>query len=213
MRPTGEAVISVTSVSRKAHSHRARAGTAREGFLMLERMVDIIELVYADHDWFRRQFFRLDDAESKDDLAAIWDALGARLDMHADAEETVFYPALLKHGGRDDIGNPEGDPKDETEDAITDHNAIRDAVRRSRQHQVGSQEWFTAVIEARKQNGQHLDEEEREAMPDFIKSASLQLRRELGLQWLRFYAEHEATTGIDPRDKDADEYIDEHTED
>ena len=25
-------------------------------------MADIIELVYADHDWLRRQFFRLDDA-------------------------------------------------------------------------------------------------------------------------------------------------------
>ena len=39
-------------------------------------MADIIELVYADHDWLRRQFFRLDDAKSDDELAAIWDALG-----------------------------------------------------------------------------------------------------------------------------------------
>ena len=104
-------------------------------------MADIIELVYADHDWFRRQFFRLDDAKSDDELAAIWDALSTRLDVHAEAEEAVFYPALLKHGGRDDPGNPEGDPEDETEDAITDHNAIRDAVRRvaparARQRQV-----------------------------------------------------------------------------
>ena len=29
-------------------------------------------------------------------------------------------------------------------------------------------------------------------MPDFIKSASLQLRHELGMQWLRFYADHQA---------------------
>jgi hemerythrin HHE cation binding domain-containing protein len=174
-------------------------------------MADIIDLVYADHDWFRRQFFRLDDAKSKDDLAAIWDALSARLDVHAEAEEAVFYPALLKHGGRDDPGNPEGDPQDETEDAITDHNAIRDAVRQSRQHEPGSAEWFAAVIEARKQNGAHLDEEEREAMPDFIKSASLELRHELAMQWMRFYAEHEAIKGVDNRDKDADDYIDEHS--
>ena len=57
-------------------------------------MADIIDLV-------RRQFFRLDDAKSKDELAAVWDVLSMRLDAHADDEETVFYPALLKHGGRE----------------------------------------------------------------------------------------------------------------
>jgi hypothetical protein len=170
-------------------------------------MADIIDLIYADHDWLRRQFFRLDDASSPEDQAAIWSVLGARLDMHADAEETVFYPALLKLGGSDDPGNPEADPEDETEDAITDHNAIRDAVRRSRDCDPGTREWFDAVNDARKENGEHLDEEEREAMPDFIKSASLQVRHELGLQWLRFYAEHQVVTGISGRDKDAEDYI------
>ncbi|BBX15909.1 cation-binding protein [Mycolicibacterium duvalii] len=174
-------------------------------------MADIIELIYADHDWLRRQFFRLDDAASPGELAAIWEVLSARLDTHAEAEETVFYPVLLKHGGREHPGNPEGDPEDETEDAITDHNAIRDAVRRSRRHQPGSDEWFEAVLAARKENGSHLDEEEREAMPDFIKSASLQLRHELGMQWLRFYAEHQAGTGISTDDVDADDYIERHS--
>ncbi|WP_197375978.1 hemerythrin domain-containing protein [Mycolicibacterium baixiangningiae] len=174
-------------------------------------MADIIELIYADHDWLRRMFFRLDDATTPEELAAIWDVLGKRLDTHAEAEETVFYPALLKHGGKNDPGNPEGDPEDETEDAITDHNAIRDAVRRSRQHDPGTDGWFEAVIAARKENGEHLDEEEREAMPDFIKSASLDLRHELGMQWLRFYAEHQAGQGISGRDKDADAYIDQNS--
>jgi hypothetical protein len=174
-------------------------------------VADIIDLVYADHDWFRRQFFRLDDAKTEEELAAIWDALSARLDAHAEAEETVFYPALLRHGGRDDPGNPEGDPQDETEDAITDHNAIRDAVRASREHRPGSDEWFSAVHKARKENGEHLDEEEREAMPDFIKSASLEMRHELAMKWLRFYANHETTTGIDDSNKDADRYIERHS--
>lgn len=173
-------------------------------------MADIIELVYADHDWLRRQFFLLDDAKTSVEQAAIWDQLSARLDAHADAEETVFYPALLKHGGRDVPGNPEGDPEDETEDAITDHNAIRDAIRRSRELEPGSEQWFEAVLDARKENGEHLEEEEREALPDFIKSASLDLRHELGMRWLQFYAEHDTTEGIDNADKDAQDYIDEH---
>ncbi len=174
-------------------------------------MADIIELIYADHDWLRRQFFRLDDARTPEELAAIWDVLGTRLDTHAEAEETVFYPALLRHGGEDDPGNPEGDPEDETEDAITDHNEIRDAVREANRHEVGSDEWFAAVFKARSENGEHLDEEEREAMPDFIKSASLELRHELGMKWLQFYAQHQAGQGIDGTDKDAGEYIEQHS--
>ena len=76
---------------------------------------------------------------------------------------------------------------------------------------AGSEEWFAAVMKARKENGEHLDEEEREAMPDFIKSASLELRHELAMKWLRFYAEHEVTEGIDVSNKDADRYIEKHS--
>ena len=84
-------------------------------------------------------------------------------------------------------------------------------MRVSRQHDAGTEKWFEAVIQARKENGEHLDEEEREAMPDFIKSASLELRHELGMQWLRFYAEHEDSTAIDARDKDPDDYIEQNS--
>ncbi|MGI8678185.1 MAG: hemerythrin domain-containing protein [Jatrophihabitans sp.] len=167
-------------------------------------MADIIELIYADHDWLRRHFFYLDGAKTDEELAAIWEPLGKRLDTHAEAEETVFYPALLTKGNS-------GDPQDETEDAIEDHNSIRDAVRAAGEHQVGSHDWFEAVGRARTENGKHLDEEEREALPDFIKSASLEMRHELAMKWLRFYAQHPAGKGVDTSNKDADEYIDENS--
>ncbi|MCW2596430.1 MAG: cation-binding protein, partial [Jatrophihabitans sp.] len=35
-------------------------------------MADIIELIYEDHDWFRRHFFYLDDASTDEELAAVW---------------------------------------------------------------------------------------------------------------------------------------------
>jgi len=119
-------------------------------------MADIIELIYEDHQWLRAHFFLLDDATEVPDLTAIWEPLATRLDTHADAEENVFYPALLAHG---DAGNPE----DETDDAIGDHNSIRDAVAESRKHRVGAKVWYEAVGTARTENGKHLDEEEREA--------------------------------------------------
>jgi hypothetical protein len=163
-------------------------------------MADIIDLISQDHQWFRRQFFYLDDATTSEELAAIWEPLATRLDTHADAEERLFYPALLKKGHA-------GDPEDETEDAIRDHNKIRDAVADARTHVVGTKAWFDAVGRARKENGEHLDEEEREGMPDFIKSATLQLRHELAMKWLRFYHDHPEGKGVDDTDKDPDDYI------
>lgn len=167
-------------------------------------MADIVALIYADHDWFRRQFFFLDDAGSDDELAAIWAPLAVRLDTHAQAEETVFYPALLKTGNA-------GDPRDETEDAIDDHNAIRDAVAEAGKHRVGTKVWFEAVGRARTENGKHLDEEEREAIPDFIKSATPKIRHQLAMSWLAFYAAHPAGQGVDTNDKDADTYIEQNS--
>lgn len=163
-------------------------------------MADIIALIYEDHDWFRQHFFYLDDARTKEELTAIWEPLAARLDTHAQAEEEVFYPVLLKVGDA-------GDPEDETDDAINDHNSIRDAVRTARECEVGTDEWFEAVGKARAENGEHLEEEEREALPDFIKSATLQQRHDLALQWLQFYAAHPAGRGVDDSDKDAETYI------
>jgi hypothetical protein len=163
-------------------------------------MADIVDLIIADHEWVRRQFFYLDGARTDAELAAIWEPLATRLDTHADAEETVFYPALLKKGHA-------GDPRDETEDAIDDHNKIRDAVAEARKHRVGTKVWFEAVGNARKENGEHLDEEEREAIPDFIKSATLDLRHDLAMKWLAFYRDHAAGKGVDESDKDPDAYI------
>ena len=167
-------------------------------------MADIIDLIYEDHDWFRRRFFYLDQARTDDELRAIWEPLATRLDTHAEIEEAVFYPALLKKGEA-------GDPEDETEDAVRDHNKIRDAVREARRHEVGTPEWYEAVGKARTENGEHLDEEEREAMPDFLKSASAELRHELAMKWLRRYAEHPAGRGIDDSDRDVEEYLEENT--
>jgi hypothetical protein len=167
-------------------------------------MADIVALIYADHDWFRRQFFLLDEARAEDELRAIWEPLAIRLDTHAEIEERIFYPALLKKGEA-------GDPEDETEDAVHDHNKIRDAVRDARRHPVGSTEWFEAVGRARTENGEHLDEEEREALPDFIKSASLQLRHDLALEWLKLYHQHPEGRGIDTSDRDVEEYLEENS--
>ncbi|MEV0006280.1 hemerythrin domain-containing protein [Micromonospora sp. NPDC050980] len=164
-------------------------------------MEDITALILDDHAAFRRGFARLDDARDPAEMLAIWEALALHLDIHAEAEEAILYPHLVKHGD---------DGEDETADAIGDHNKIRDAIAESKRHEVGSDAWWAAVGEARKENSEHLAEEEDEALPDFRRHASVELRAELGARWLTFYGEHKNGRDLMFHDKDPQGYVREH---
>jgi hypothetical protein len=164
---------------------------------------DITSLIMDDHEWLRRAFARLDDARTKQELSDAWEPLAERLDTHAQAEEDVFYPSLLKKGS--------DDAEEETDDAIGDHNKIRDAVAKAATFEVGSPDWFEAVGAARAENSEHLAEEEDEVLPDFRKNAPQELRVELAKRWLEFYAQHPGGKGIDTSDRDPQEYIEENS--
>ena len=171
-----------------------------------QRMVpgmDITEVILEQHHQQRRAFAVLDEMPRGDRtaLASVWARLEVLLEVHAEAEERFFYPQLLTLGK----GNPEGDVDEEVEDAIKDHNEIRDALRAVRRHQPGSKEWWTAVWEARKANDDHMGEEEREDLLDFRHHADLQTRHEIAVQFLTFEARH--YEGVPIRDKDPEAYV------
>ncbi|MHB8658013.1 MAG: hemerythrin domain-containing protein [Solirubrobacteraceae bacterium] len=170
--------------------------------------MDITDLVLDDHHEQRRLFALLEQIDRTDSekLTAIWDRLAALLDVHAEAEEQFFYPALLNLGRGLEGGET---PEDETEDAIHDHNDIRDAVAKVAEHDVGSDGWFEAVASANEANGDHMAEEEREGLTDFRRHAPLQVRHDLGVEFAAFEAAR--VTGVTPKDKDPQEYIKEHT--
>jgi hypothetical protein len=123
------------------------------------------------------------------------------LDTHARAEELYFYPELLKIGRGAD-----GDsPRDETRDAIRDHNDIRDSAAKVDSHPLGSPEWFAAVAAANKANGDHMAEEERQGLSDFRRHADLELRHRLAVQFIGFELDH--LEGVKPVDLDVDRYV------
>jgi Hemerythrin HHE cation binding domain len=166
---------------------------------------DITELILDHHMWFREQFARLDDVGAAspsdvDALRTVWDPLATKLDLHAVAEEEIFYPQLLRRGAED--------PKEATLDAIGDHNEIRDGVHAAEAATVGTPEWWAAVAETRKANDEHMAEEEREGIPDFRANAPIGLRESLGRQFLRFFEQHATTDSVDVSDKDPQRYVD-----
>ncbi|MGH9073845.1 MAG: hemerythrin domain-containing protein [Acidimicrobiales bacterium] len=166
--------------------------------------MDITELILADHHRQRRGFALLDEARAADVgnnvIGEIWGGLANALEAHADAEEELFYPRLLKLGK---------DGEEETDDAIGDHNDIRDAVRAASTHRVGSPAWWSSVAAARTANSDHMGEEERGALADFRRNAPLELRREIGLGFAAFEAAHASGRGVDRSDKDPVAYIQE----
>jgi hemerythrin HHE cation binding domain-containing protein len=168
-------------------------------------MTDITALILADHEWFRKQFAKLDDLQARTPvrraaLERVWRPLADRLDVHAYIEEKVFYPQLLKRGTE----NPEG----ETLDAIGDHNDIRDGVRDANAADAGTDDWWAAVGRARAANDDHMGEEEREGLSDFRRHAPIGLREALGQQYSEFVAQHPTTRGLKIADRDPQAYVD-----
>ncbi|HET9731310.1 MAG TPA: hemerythrin domain-containing protein [Acidimicrobiales bacterium] len=168
-------------------------------------MPDICDLILDDHHTFRRRFAELDELRAAgaapERLAPLWEPLSELLEVHAAAEEELFYPRLLKKGDNAD---------EETEDAISDHNEIRDAVRRARGAEVGTDDWWKAVLDARHANSDHMAEEEREGVADFRVNAEPEVRDDLGGRWLSYKDRHAGGRDVDVTDKDPDAYIASH---
>lgn len=167
-------------------------------------MVDITQLILDDHHEQRRLFSILEQIDRSDteSLSAVWGRLAAFLEVHAAAEEAIFYPVLLQVGI---AARRRAGVEDETLDAIGDHNEIRDAVAEVAQHLVGSDGWYAAVAGANRANGDHMAEEEREGLTDFRRLAPLQQRHDLAVAFASYEARNVA--GVQPVDKDPATYV------
>lgn len=172
--------------------------------------MDITQLILDEHAQQRSMFAQVDSIDPKDTeaLTAIWGRLKNLLDSHAEAEERFFYPRLMKVGTG---GNDADSAAEETEDAIEDHNDIRDTGEAVQEHEVGSKAWFDAVGECNKANSDHMAEEERQGLTDFRKHASLKERHDLAVQFATFEAQH--LDGVKVVDKDPEAYVEKHAKD
>lgn len=169
--------------------------------------MDITQLILDEHAQQRALFAQIEQIDPKDTaaLTALWNRLHALLDAHAEAEERYFYPRLMQIGkGANDADSA----ADETEDAIEDHNEIRDTAATVDKEKVGSEAWFDALGECNKANGDHMAEEERQGLTDFRRHASLEERHDLAVKFAVFEAEH--LSGVKAVDKDPKQWVKDH---
>jgi Hemerythrin HHE cation binding domain len=159
----------------------------------------VTDLIRVDHIWFRSQFAALESARGDvGTLASLWAALSARLEVHAAAEEALFYPRLLED---------DADAADDTKDAIRDHNEIRDAIRDAEGQPIGEAAWWEAVNATDRANTEHMEEEERGPLVEFDGAATAGEQAEVASAFAAFETEHAGARGISIEDKDPDDYV------
>ena len=140
--------------------------------------MDITQLILDDHHEQRRLFALLDQIDPGEVAAlhAIWSQLGDFLEVHAEAEERHFYPALLEHGeGADGKTNANA----ETLDAIKDHNEIRDAIAKVATHTPGRDYWPQAGAPARQPHRHHPADQVRHRAQDRVERQVIPFRHDV----------------------------------
>jgi len=163
----------------------------------------VTDVIRRDHVWFRTQFAALDRARGDDAaVTLLWSELSARLEVHAAAEESLFYPRLLKD---------DADSVDDTKDAIKDHNEIRDAIHEAAGHRVGDDAWWSAVAAAERANNEHMDEEERGPLVEFDAASPPSEQAELAAAFQSFEIEHDGAWGVSTADRNPEEYVADHS--
>ena len=160
--------------------------------------MDITVLVELEHEAIRRQFEDIDAVAGAEELTEAWATLAELLEIHASGEESILYPKLARAA---DEGT------EEAEHAVRDHNEIRDSVRAVHEHAVGSEEWWRALHTAREDNEEHLQEEERDALPLFRASTDRARREELGKEWVTFHEQHQHARGLSGDDVDPQDVV------
>jgi hypothetical protein len=147
-------------------------------------MAGIIGLILADHRriLFMQQALHDADRGCRDGrsgraLASVWDRLAASIEIHADAEEEICYPAMFGTSPR---------ARQQMRDAIAGLDDIREAIGEARLHPVGSAAWRQAVQDASWACEQHSGHQDLRVLADFRRRADRSLRCKLGSQWSAF---------------------------
>lgn len=122
----------------------------------MERLMDIYQRLKDDHGKQRGLAAALlETSGDSDDRRRLYDAMKAEMHAHADAEEQIFYAALIEHP----------DTQEQTRHSIAEHKEANDMLKELDKIEMSSGAWlqkFKSVWEALEH---HLDEEEKDVFP------------------------------------------------
>lgn len=119
--------------------------------LLKEVNMDPFELLKKDHEAVARLFDRIEAASGKAKIG-IFQQLKRELDVHADIEEAIFYPAIEKAN----------ETRALTLEAYEEHKVVRELLSELASARTVSDEWKAKLKVLRENVEHHVDEEENE---------------------------------------------------
>jgi hemerythrin superfamily protein len=118
-----------------------------------DQVMTAIELLKKDHRKVDNLFAQIEDGLG--DPAAIFDQIYRELSLHADVEETLFYPEL----------ETESETSDKVQHSYKEHREVRTLLEELAAGNPGSEVWLTQLNELKESVEHHVEEEESELFP------------------------------------------------
>ncbi|HEV2707376.1 MAG TPA: hemerythrin domain-containing protein [Pyrinomonadaceae bacterium] len=114
--------------------------------------MNVFELLKQDHQKVSGLFQRIEAASATGERQQLFVQLKQELDLHAQVEETILYPALKQAEATRNI----------TLEAYEEHQEVKDLLAEIQQTPPDDEEWTTLVMELRESVEHHVEEEEGE---------------------------------------------------
>jgi hemerythrin superfamily protein len=121
----------------------------------MEKMMNALELLIADHEKVALLFEQAEETENDDQKRKLFTQIKSELEVHTHIEETIFYPALREHE----------DLKDLVLEAYEEHKQVKTLLQEI-ESLADESEKFGAKLKVMKENVEHhVEEEEGEMFP------------------------------------------------
>jgi len=147
--------------------------TVRGAAMAKKKSQDILELILADHREVENLFSKLEKAKNPEQLYSLFNQLYKAVNLHARAEELVFYPSLREFEDTDDI----------IEEAEAEHEEAAAMLEEMKALNPDSEEFPERIAELKEALMHHLHEEESEVFEIIRESMDEQELSELGQEF------------------------------
>ncbi len=153
--------------------------------------MDALMLLTADHNRVRGLFTKFEDAHESDNISEMTEAaikILTELDVHAEIEEQVFYPA---------VADANEEIRETVSEGVEEHHVVKTLAAEIEQLTPGDEQWVAKMMVLIENVEHHAHEEETELFPEVRKVMDSDARVELGERLEALKAQLGAPTAAD----------------